>query len=279
MHLNPCARIAAVLAVALGVLAHGPVQAAITDLDTWTLVEDPAHPNFDGMATATEIILSATGGPIPAARDIGFQSVDGSTPATSTSGYAFSPLLSFAIAIDFGLSFNTPSGQLGIGFGIGEDIDGEDSAGVALLINNGTPSIVFGAAARVNDVTQAGLIPVSGSLSGSMFVDYDASTGNVRLGASQSMGAAAPAGTATFNGIQNLWPGGDLLVSVFLRSDGTLASPWQTGEAAATFSNLRVLSGSASPVPAPAPLALLLPALAGLVPFSGRWRRAGTQPR
>lgn len=249
------------LTLAAGLLASissAPAWAGISDLSGWTLVEDPPNALFSGTASAGSILLSALGGPIPAATDIGFQSVDGETPAASTTGHAFSPLMDFRIAIDFAISTVNPVGQLGIGFGIGEDGDGKNSAGAALLVNNGTPSILFGAAARVNDVNQTPApIFVFGALAGSLFVDFDALSGNITLGASQTPGAATPSGSATFTGLQKDWSGGDLLASVFLRSDSTGASAWQSGTAAVAFSNFRVLEGTASPVPAPATLALL----------------------
>jgi hypothetical protein len=259
----------------LAVLAADPASAGISDLSGWTLVEDPPNASFSGTASAGSILLSALGGPIPAATDIGFQSVNGATPATSTTGHAFSPLMDFRIAIDFSISTLNPVGQLGIGFGIGEDGDGRNSAGAALLVNNGAPSILFGAAARVNDSNRVPLpILVLGALAGSLFVDFDALSGDITLGASQTPGAAAWGGSATFSGLQKDWSGGDLLASVFLRSDSTLASPWQGGSAEVEFSNFRVLEGTASPVPAPATLALL--ALGALA--LRRAGRASTRP-
>ncbi|AUB82351.1 hypothetical protein [Candidatus Thiodictyon syntrophicum] len=268
MRLNHPWRTGALSLLALGALGlmPGAARAGLTDFQTWTQVQDPPHVSFTGLATATEVTLSADGGPVPGGTDIGYQSVDGKTPGVSSLGYAFSPGADFALAIDFAITFgNSPVGYLGLGFGIGEDSDGTDSAGAALLFNNGNALGIFGAAARVDDVNQTPLaLPVLASASGSMFVSYQATSGNVTLGASRTQGVSNPTGTGTFTGIQNNWDGGNLLVSFFLRSDGSLGTPWQSGTAHAVFSNLRVLSGTPLAVPAPPPLALLALGLAAL---------------
>jgi hypothetical protein len=242
-------------AIAQGQIARG----AITDFTSWTLVQDPANANFTSSVSATQATLLAGNGAIPAATDIGYQSVDGETPAGSSAGYAFDPANNFQVAIDFNISFsNTPTGGLAIGFGVGEDRDGMNSAGAVLLLNNGSPSAVFGAAARIDDQTQTPqAILVLGSLSGSLFASYDVASGNITLGASQTAGAAAPSGTTTFSGLQNSWNNGDLLTSFFLRSDNTLGQAWQSGNGQAVFSNFRVLSGSPTAVPEPTSLTFL----------------------
>ena len=248
---------------ALGLLPE-PARAGLTDLQTWTQVQDPPHASFTGLATATRVTLSADGGPVPGGTDIGYQSVNGKTPGASSLGYAFSPGADFDLAIDFAVTFgSSPVGSLGIGFGIGEDINGVNSAGAALLFNNDI-ALAFGAAARVDDISQALPIFFAASATGSMFISYRATTGNVILGASNAQGASGAAGAATFTGIQNQWDDGDLLVSLFLRSDGTFGTPWQSGTAQAVFSNLRVLSGAPLAVPAPPPLTLLALGLAAL---------------
>src|SRR5687767_7762990 len=111
--------------VAWGALlaARAPsAEAAITDLSTWTLVQDPPNANFTVTPHPTAKILLAGNGAVPSGTDIGYQSVNGPTPAASTAGHAFDPAASFSVAIDYTMSFaNTPSGGLAIGFGIGED--------------------------------------------------------------------------------------------------------------------------------------------------------------
>ena len=246
--------------VFFGQSAHG----AITDFTEWTVVENPPDANFSASNTAAQATLSAGNGVIAAGRDIGYQSVNGATPASSTTGYAFNPAADFTVAIDFALTFaNSPTGGLAIGFGIGEDGDGMNSVGAGLATVNGTPALLFGGAARVNDVTQPlQAIFVGGSLTGSLFATYDASSGDVTVGASQTPGTAGPTATATFAGIQNNWSDSLLLASFFLRSDDTLSQPWQSGSGEAVFSNFRVLEGAPVVVPEPASSALL--ALSGL---------------
>lgn len=241
----------------LCVAQAGVSHAAITDFTTWTQVQDPPHANFTASTTATQATLLASNGPIPSGTDIGYQSVNGSTPALSTAGHAFDPASSFSVAIDFNLAFaNSPAGGLAIGFGVGEDGDGENSAGAVMFTQNGAPQLFFGGAARTNDVTASPQpIFVGAALTGSMFASYDAATGNITLGASTTPGAASPAGTTTFTGVQNGWDNTLLLTSFFLRSDNSLGQAWQSGNAQAVFSNFRVLSGSPTAIPEPATLA------------------------
>lgn len=253
-------RISSKCLIALMVIAVAQrADAAITDFTTWTQVQDPAHVNFTGSANATQATLVAANGAVPAATDIGYQTVNGATPATSTAGYAFNPASDFTVAIDYNMSFaNTPTGTLAIGFGIGEDRDGTNSAGAVMITNNGSPFLFFGASARIDDVTQSPqAILLGASLSGSLFATYVASSGNVILGASTTTGAGSPAATTTFTGIQNSWDGGLLLASFFLRSDGSLGSPWQSGNGQAVFSNFRIIAGESVGVPEPCAMSLL----------------------
>jgi hypothetical protein len=255
-------------------IASGPAAAgSITDLSQWRLVQDPPNARFSGSAGSSAITLSARGGPIPSGTDIGFQSVSGDSVASSGAGFYFSPSQSFSLAIDFALSFGgAPSGVLAIGFGIGEDIHGTDSAGVTMLTNDGAAFGTFGAAGRTDD---GDLVPVpisvGAALQGALFLTYDAPSGDVILGAAQSPGAGSPVATATYFGIQNDWDDEGLLVSVFLRSQSftiPLTSisepPWQAGDADASFFSLRVLSGTPIEIDRPAGIPLP-PTLALLV--------------
>lgn len=244
----------------------GAAEGAIGDFTAWTLVEDPADPNFSASATSTSATLGAGAGAVPLATDIGFQSVDGATVGGSSVGFAFSAASDFAVAIDFDASFVTGAGILSLGFGVGVDGAGADSAGVAMATQNGAPLAAFGGAARVGDVDQTPIVlAVGASLSGSMFVSYDASSGDVTVGASQTPGAASASSSGTFAGIAQQWSAGDLLASFFIRSGPTIG--WQGGDASVVFSNLRVTSGSAFEVPAPGG------ALVALVASAGAMRR------
>ncbi|TVQ76059.1 MAG: hypothetical protein EA380_09470 [Phycisphaeraceae bacterium] len=252
------------MVVGVGVFGAGHAAGSITDFNNWTLVEDPADPNFTSSINGpSQITLSAIGGPVNSGVDIGYQSVNGITPATSTSGFAFDPSQSFSIAVDFNMSFPTASvGDLGIGFGIGEDGDGMNGAGVALLTRDGL-ALAFGGAARINDVNQTpGIIFATPNLVRSFFVSYNSATGDVVVGVGNT-GAASPSATTTFAGIQNSWSGGLLMASFFLRSDGALGDAWTSGAADAVFTNFRVLSGTPIEVPSPGSAALL--ALSGVI--------------
>ncbi len=253
-------------------LVSSGVEADIIDFHHWSLVQDPPHVHFSGIVDSnSQATLRATGGPVPHATDVGFQSINGSTSASSTSGYAFDPSADFMVAIDFNLTFTSPLGGLGIGFGIGEDADGKNSAGAVLLTKNGSPYPgffpVFGAAARINDVNQLPqIILVQAQTTGRFIAGYQAATGDVVLGVSTN-GDDVPEGIATYAGIQNNWNGGMLFPSFFLRSDNLPGAAWASGTAEADFTNFHVISGSATQLSAtavPEPSSLMLLALGGL---------------
>jgi hypothetical protein len=212
--------------------------------------------------SASQITISAANHAISTGTDLAYQSVNGNTAASSTSGYAFSPAASFQIAIDFNVSFTSAVGGLALGFGIGEDIDGTNSAGAVLFTQNGSPGAPpfippFGVAGRVNDVNQTPVaIVAAGQLNGSFFVTYDATTGNVTGGVGNA-GDSSPFATATLNGIQNGWTDAMLFPAFFLRSDGTAGQAWTSGTASAVLSNFRVLSGTPIAVPEPGTIGLL----------------------
>lgn len=246
------------LAITLPLMSAVAANAAITDFNSWTLVQDPAHPGFTASVTPTTATLSAGNLAVPGGTDIGLQSVNGYTPAASTQGFYFSPNADFSLAIDYQWSFsNSPSGFLGLGFGIGEDADGMNSAGVAMLTSDGSPYLTFGGAARVNDVDQPPLVlgnpfVAPASAAGTLFVEYTAASGDVTVGAATSQGAAAPAVFDDFVGIGNQWSGGNLIASFFIRSDEPpMGTAWNSGNADAVFTNFRILSGNAVAIPEP----------------------------
>ena len=258
-------------ALALMVLAAAPAIAAaqVTDFNTWTQVQDPPNVNFIGsVGSAAQVTLQATAGPVPNAVDIGYQSVSGATVATSAQGFYFDPAASFTIAVDYAFSSTNASGNLGLGFGIGEDINGTDSAGVAVAIVNGVGAGVL-AASRVNDVSSTPLLSLGAPLTGSMIVGYDATTGNVTVGVAAATGVNTPTTSTTLSGIQNQWDDEPLLASFFLRSEG-----WTSGQATAVFSNFRVAAGSATAIPEPTAAA----ALAAAAPLLLRRRREHILP-
>ncbi|MEM6469175.1 MAG: hypothetical protein AAF802_06365 [Planctomycetota bacterium] len=222
-------------------------NAAIVDFTRWSVIEDPVDPNFTATSNATTATLSAIGGPISSGVDIGFASVNGDGVSDSTFGNYFDPLSDFEIAVDYDLRFNGAVGVLGLGFGIGEDVFGRNSAGIAFVTQNGAPVLTYGGAARINDVdvNPPLLIGSTPSLIGSLFVSYDASSGDITLGAG-GVGDSAPSSTGTFDGLQNNWNDEGLLASFFIRSQ-----PWAGGSADGIFTNSRVLSGSATAIPEP----------------------------
>lgn len=257
----------------LGTLMAGaclPVSACadIVNFNEWTLVEDPPHQNFtNSVDSSSQITLSAIAGPIPSGTDIGYQSVNGSDVANSISGWAFDPAFDFAVAVDFNLSFGSPTGGFSIGMGIGEDSDGTDSAGVILASLNGG-FLTFVGAARANDVTQPPVpIGVAGQANGRFIVSYDAASGDVILGVSTN-GDDTPEGIGTFDGIQDTWDDESLLVSFFARGDNGLVS-WSSGTADAVFTNFHVTSGTPFAVPEPSTFYLAILSLLSLVLLRG----------
>lgn len=274
--------------LALALIA-GHVSAAIvsateiSDLREWSLVQDPIVDGPAGVLAGsvamdgTTVTLTATG-EIPDFADIGYQSVDGQDVASSTTGFSFSPNEDFQVAIDFMLDFNQSVGGGAIGFGIGEDADGTDSAGAVLTFNDGAPSTAL-AAARANDIPVLTLPivpilllnPIVLPNSGRMFIEYDSASGTVVAGLSTTMGATEPDFTSPIASVQNQWDDEELLVSFFLRSqpfvDGSDPS-LTSGGVTATFSNLQDLS-----IPEPSGAVLL--ALVSTSALSRRREPAG----
>ncbi len=252
--MSPTRSRSAIAAATLACLAAPLAAASIDDLTGWTLVEDPPDPGFSATVEGpASVLLEAADTEVPSGTDIGYQSVDGQDVEASTAGFAFDPAQSFSIAIDYAITFGgTPVGGLGIGLGIGEDRDGANSAGVALLTQDGG-TVAVGGAARIDDVTQP-LLPIFtlAQRSGSFFVTYDAASGNVAVGVGPA-GANVPSATRTFTAIQPQWPGEFLFPAFFLRSDDELGAPWTQGTAEARFSNLRVLAGAPIEIQPPCP--------------------------
>jgi hypothetical protein len=231
-------------------------------MNTWTKVEDPPTASMSAnVEDATTVRLTATPDaptPIPAGTDIGYQSVNGSRVESSTQGTYFSAASDFHVAVDYDFTAIDALGLAGIGFGIGEDRDGANSAGVGLGIFDGSTTIYAGAA-RINDMDEPPLLfAVPPSTNGRFFVRYDSVTGDVIAGVNPLPGSISPSETHTFSGIQNSWNDEDLLVSLFLRSDSaSLLDPLKSGSLSTTFSNLEVLAGRPNVIPEPDSIALL----------------------
>jgi hypothetical protein len=256
-------RLFSLIAILIGFAAPHGVRAAYVDFTTWTLIEDPASPFFSAGATSTQANLLASDGVVPPGTDIGYASVNGATVAASTSGNFFDPGSDFSVAIDYSITTTgNPAGLLALGFGIGEDQAGANSAGVILLTNNGAPLFNYGGVARVGDADQpAELLGLTATASGSLFIGYEAATGDITVGASQTPSASSATVSGKYSGIQNQWNDRGLMTSFFIRSDALpplLPSGWSGGGTLdAVFSNLRVLEGNPTAVPEASHQALL----------------------
>lgn len=253
-------------ATCFGILSSAAMAQPITNFNSWTLTQDPPNDFFTGAKTEFTASLSGGNASILAGTDIGFASTNNSTVLTSTGGNYFSSASSISLAIDYNLNVTFPFGLgtsgIFIGFGIGEDTTGVDSAGVTLGAVNfgGSPFLALAATARVNDVTQpVGSIAGTANSFGTFFVSYDHISGDVTVGAANTQNAATPTGTHTFSGIANSWDDENLLASFFMRSDNPSGAPIWTGNSAfALFSNFRVLSGTPVTIPEPTTAALVL---------------------
>lgn len=256
-------------AAALGFVSVS-ASAQISDLTNWTLLEDPPNALMNASVTPGAATLTAGNGVIASGTDIGYASVDGPDVANSTAGFYFDPDSDFRVAIDFDLSFasNTPPiGGLAVGFGIGEDVAGADSAGITALTQSGPlPIGALGVASRDGDaLADASVLSFTPISTGSLLIAYTASTGDITGGYSAIPGDGMAQVSGTLTAAQNLWDDQGLLVSFFLRSDATLGSAWSTGDATAVFSNFRVLEGEAITIPEPTSALLLVTAGAGLL--------------
>ncbi|QDU53849.1 PEP-CTERM sorting domain-containing protein [Aeoliella mucimassa] len=236
--------------------------ATIDDFATWTLVQDPPHAGMAAsLDSGSQLTLTAIDA-VPDAVDIGYQSINGANVASSTSGFYFSPAADFTIAVDYAISSQSSQGLGGIGFGIGEDQSGANSAGVAVGVLDGI-GLGVGGAARTNDVSDTTLDVLGAPLVGRLFVDYTASTGDIAYGYSDTPGASSFSVLGTFAARQQEWNDQPLLASFFLRSqDGSpVSGPLESGTLTAVFSNFEVLAGNATSVPEPASMVLLATAM------------------
>ena len=250
-------------------------SAQITDLTNWTLIEDPPNTLMNASVTPGAATLTAGNGTIPIATDIGYASINGEDVANSTAGFYFDPGSDFVAAVDYDLSFaDTPqaAGGLAVGVGLGEDIDGTDSAGFTALIQKtgaNTLGSLVTAARTDNDSAGETILSFTPIATGSMFVAYAANTGSVTASFSPLPGINTPgsgAAATTFIGLQNNWDDEGLILSFFLRSQNLSGNPtWTAGDATAVFSNLRVISGTPVAVPEPTSAAILLASSAGLM--------------
>ena len=220
-------------------------------------------------------------GSMPAGADIGYQSVNGNNVADSSFGSYFSASQDFHIAIDFSLNTVTSSGITAIGFGIGEDSAGTNSAGVLLAVLD-TGLRVFSGARRIDDASLIQFLGPAPTTSGRFFVRYESLSGDIIFGVNTTPGSTTPSNTGTFSdtfsGIQKLWKGDELLASFFLRSgDPGLASSMTSATASAVFSNFEVLEGlPVSLVPLPPAIWLFGFGLSGLFGIARRKARSAS---
>lgn len=230
--------------------------ADIVDFGHWTMIEDPADPLLEAQVdSASQATLRLLDGTIGFGRDIGYASLNGLNETTSTQGYYFRTDADFRIAVDYQINFSAASGGMSIGLGIGEDILGTDSAGIALLTQNGNPATYL-AAARVDDADVDNTFLAETALdTGRFLVDYQAATGDVMVGISVD-GDDVAEEWVTYSNLQDSWDDEGLLVSFFARGDNGLTN-WGGGTADAIFTDFHVITGSATAVPEPSTVCIV----------------------
>lgn len=255
----------------MALLCGAASAASISDLTTWTLVQDPAHPGMTASPVSSLGAALNANGPVPSGTDIGYASVNGANVAGSSAGYYFEPAEDFEIAVEFDFSGELSRGTGGLGIGIGEDVDGTDSAGVGLVFINGDAAS-FATAGRVDDVNQPSEAFGGAFTNGRFFLRYESATGNVSVGVTRLGSFPSPDVFRTLTGIQKQWDDEPLLVSFFLRSQtlGPIRG-LSSGQVNAIFSNFRVLNGT--PLTIPEPTTTVLATLALFAPWRFPRRR------
>lgn len=263
------------LAAALVCATATSAAATITDLTSWDFYRDPdpgpgaLQAAMTGSAAVNLAQLNFLSDvDIPAAYDIGYSSVNANTVDSAVAGYYFDASQDFSVSLEFAITLTNPDGVIGLGLGVGEDRAGVNSAGIGfgLVSAFNSTAAAFQGAATNNDVAVrrdlgAVVSPfVSGSTySGTLTVGYDASTGDISVGASGDGSSSSTSFSRTSD--LTSWAGDDLLVSFFLRSDSVSSpipvGPWSGESAQADFLNFTVVQGSASAVPEPSSIALL----------------------
>jgi len=263
--------------------AHG----AISDLTTWDFYRDPdpgAGALQDAMTGSAAPNLAQlnfiNSVPVPPAYDIGFSSVNANTVGEATSGYYFSASQDFTVSMNFSLTLTNLNGLVGLGFGIGQDRAGVNSAGIGFVagIDGRLALYSYVAAARNDDNSLKQpinlIVDPDTQFAGLFTVSYEALTGDVTVAITPSTPPVYNY-TYKFFGATDLpnWTDDDLLVSFFLRSDiNTLPpiSPWSGESAEADFFDFTVVEGTPITVPEPTSLAIFS---LGLLGISRRRRR------
>lgn len=173
-------------------------------------------------------------------------------------GFRLSTADDFEIAIDFSFTHAALAGGASIqdatllDFGVGRDLDGQDSAAIGFgYINGGIPIAGVAFASRIND-SQSLSYGVNGSTSGTFVISYNA--------AGDDLTASIQGGPSFVlnDTVQSIWGASDLLVSFGARGNGMVF-----GSGDATLDNFVVRSGTL--VPEPATMGLLGIAAMGLL--------------
>lgn len=240
---------AQLVCVALGLMVlSGPAAAVITDdfndnamSTAYTLIQD--EPNALWLEETNQRLELRSSGPGSSANDAIYLT-------NGSAGYQLLTNSDFQITIDYSYTSFGGTGSIALDLGIGRDLDGKDSAAVALnRSSTGFLDLGLGAAWRVNDVQQTLPLGYVGT-SGTMLVAYQASIDRLTLGLSGGVT------TNRDNLVKGQWNADKVWVSFGGRGEGlTLAS----GEA--YLDNLLV-DGT---IPEPATLALLTVGAVALV--------------
>ena len=260
---------ASVLAAALAAIALLPAAAHAASPDDdfadgvrgpqWSLVQDdPAHLSLAEQNGRLEVL----GSPGGASSDDALYLSDG--PA----GFRLSTAADFSVAVAFDLGSRPGTGSIsdaiGLDFGVGRDLDGTDSAAIALAYAGG---LNFPAALVVAHRTDGAQTTDAGPTlqlfsSGTFLISYDAAGDDLSLG----LDDGRPAAFVLWDTVRGVWGADDLLVSFGARGSGFALD---SGDA--FLDDFAVRSGVVIAVPEPSSLALL--GVGGLAPLRRRRSR------
>ncbi|MEM6314975.1 MAG: hypothetical protein AAF743_12860 [Planctomycetota bacterium] len=171
--------------------------------------------------------------------------------SNGSTGFRLSTADPFSIAIDYELSafgdVSSAGDAFGIVFGVGEDLDGQNSAAIGYGVTNiGAGNLVAATvASRTNDNQTIDAIGGSAPDTGTFVIDYVPGTDTLTL-------TTGGFSTPLVGLVDGTWSADALFVSFGARGGGFSTQP-----STAFFDDFRLNSGTVVPIPEPASLGLL----------------------
>lgn len=236
-----------VLLVAALAVTSAPVAAAtISDSFTgtapsayWSVLQDAPAQLWLEQDDRINVLSSAAGS---ASNDAIYLS-DGA------SGFRLRTDSDFVITIDYDVTTFTGSGLIALNLGVGNDLDGQDSAAIGFVCSsNPLLNQLLVPAYRINDVeTSVPMVPVASS--GTLLVQYDSAVDILTLGLDDGISFHRVKLPGL---VRTTWNATSLWVAFGARGQGLVFS---SGDA--TLDNLTI-NGHFTAVPEPATLAMIL---------------------